>query len=143
VNAADVIVDFSAYAGKTLTLTNSAKAPFPAGATVDPKGTGMIFQVRVGTTVSGGRDRSLAPRPTTKLRSEPIERPVPNAVGRALTLNENIGPGGPLEVLVNNTMYGMDGHRDAGRGIDRAVGESSTSRPTRTPSTCIWCSTSS
>jgi hypothetical protein len=68
----------------------------------------MIFQVRVGTTVSGGKDRSLAPGPTTKLRLEPIERLVPNAVGRALTLNENIGPGGPLEVLVNNTMYGMD-----------------------------------
>jgi len=104
----DVIVDFSAYAGRTLTLTNSAKAPFPAGATVDPKGTGMIFQVRVGKTVSGGRDRSLAPTLTTPLRSTPIERSVPNAIGRALTLNENIGPGGPLEVLVNNSMYGME-----------------------------------
>jgi len=104
----DVIVDFSAYAGRTLTLTNSAKAPFPAGATVDPKGTGMILQVRVGRTISGGSDKSLAPTPTTRLRSAPVERPVANAIGRALTLNENMGPGGPLEVLVNNSMYGMD-----------------------------------
>jgi FtsP/CotA-like multicopper oxidase with cupredoxin domain len=103
---ADLIVDFAGYAGRTLNMTNTAKAPYPAGATVNSKTTGLIMQFRVGTTVTGGADNSLAPAAATALRT-PIERPIPNSVGRALTLNENMGPGGPLEMFVNNTMWDM------------------------------------
>ena len=103
---ADLIVDFSGYAGRTLELRNTAKAPFPNGAPVNAKTTGVILQVRVGTTLTG-TDGSLRPSASTRLRAAPIERPVPNAAPRALTLNENMGPGGPLEVLVNNTMWAM------------------------------------
>ncbi len=102
----DVIVDFTAHAGRTFTLKNSAKGPYPNGAAADPKTTGVVMQFRVGTQVTG-RDRSLAPKATTSLRTAPIERPVANATPRALTLNEAMGPGGPVEVFVNNTMWNM------------------------------------
>ena len=103
----DVIVDFSAWKGKTLTLQNNAKAPFPMGAPADPKTTGTIFQVRVGTTITGGTDGSLNPAATTVLRVLPIERPAVPAVTRALTLNENLGAGGPLEMFVNNSRFAV------------------------------------
>ena len=104
----DIIVDFSAYKGRTLTLTNVAKAPYPAGAPADPKTTGVIMQIRVGTTVTGGVDNSFNPATTSALRVAAIERPAIVPVTRALTLNENVGPGGPLEMFVNNTMWDMD-----------------------------------
>ena len=104
----DVIVDFSAWKGKTLTLVNNAKAPFPAGAPSDPKTTGVIMQIRVGTTITGRRDRSFDPTTNNSLRVRPIERPLASAVTRALTLNENVGPGGPLNLFVNNTMWDVD-----------------------------------
>jgi hypothetical protein len=47
---------------------------------------------------------SLDPAFKRALRA-PIERPIPGATTRALTLNEVEGPGGPLEMFVNNTMW--------------------------------------
>jgi spore coat protein A len=46
---ADVIVDFSApaLAGKTITLRNDAKTPYPKGDAVDPATTGQIMAFRV------------------------------------------------------------------------------------------------
>ncbi|HEY6196724.1 MAG TPA: multicopper oxidase domain-containing protein [Candidatus Eisenbacteria bacterium] len=103
---ADLIVDFSGWAGRTFNLVNAAAAPFPAGDAPDPHTTGLIMQFRVGTTVTGGRDASLNPARVRSLRA-PIERPTPGSVTRALTLNELEGPGGPLEMFVNNTMWDM------------------------------------
>src|SRR4029450_12503994 len=40
---ADVIVDFSSFAGQTLIVRNNAKAPFPRGDAVDPRTTGQIM----------------------------------------------------------------------------------------------------
>jgi FtsP/CotA-like multicopper oxidase with cupredoxin domain len=103
----DLIVDFAGYAGQVMPLLNSAKAPFPQGAPADPKTTGTIMQIRVGTTVTGLVDNSFNPAVTKTLRAAPIERPTMVPVTRALTLNENMGPLGPLEMFVNNTMWAM------------------------------------
>ena len=44
----DVIIDFAAFAGKTLTIMNSANGPFPAGAILpDPNGTAELMQFQV------------------------------------------------------------------------------------------------
>jgi len=104
---ADIVIDFSGSAGQTFVLVNSAKAPFPKGASADPKTTGQIMQFRVGTTVTGGTDPSLNPATTASLRVKPIERLAAQPVTRALTLNENMGLLGPLEMFVNNTMWDM------------------------------------
>lgn len=44
---ADVVVDFSQLAGKTVIMTNSAKGPFPKGTPGDPQTTGQIMAFRV------------------------------------------------------------------------------------------------
>jgi FtsP/CotA-like multicopper oxidase with cupredoxin domain len=104
----DLIVDFSGYAGQTLTLTNSAMTPFPVGVAVNPRTTGLVMQFRVGRALRNtAPDASLNPATQgTMLRVTRIERPmVPMAAARLFTLNEDMGPLGPLAMYVNNTMY--------------------------------------
>ena len=106
---ADLIIDFSGYAGQTLTLRNNARAPYPKGAAADPQTVGQIMQFRVVTPLSAP-DNSYDPaiaapgslRPMNPI--VPLAGAVPN-VRRQLTLNEVMGPGGPLEVLLNNTKW--------------------------------------
>ncbi|MBD0290556.1 MAG: multicopper oxidase domain-containing protein [Thermoleophilia bacterium] len=66
---ADVVVDFSKLAGTNVLLTNSAKTPYPAGASPDPRTVGRVMQFRVGTSLSGPDTSALpaTPRPITKL----------------------------------------------------------------------------
>lgn len=111
---ADVIVDFGGIpAGTNILLTNNARAPFPNGAPVDRRTTAQIMQIRVNLPLIG-MDMSFNPAvvPTPTLRvTNPIERltpivpPTPSSPLRRLTLNEVMGMGGPLEVLLNNTKW--------------------------------------
>lgn len=116
----DVIIDFTGFEGKNLTIMNSANAPFPLGAiTPDPLGTAELMQFQVsGTPVS---DTSFDPAaPGATLRGGAGQPPVivrladgAGGIGtgvtiskkRQLVLREVSGPGGPLEVLVNNTKW--------------------------------------
>ncbi len=118
---ADVIVDFTAMPpGTTMLLQNDAKAPFPSGAPPDPATTAQIMQFRV--TIPTGADLSCNPAATAgtfgacALRAEPIVRLANPAAGtlasgvkldkkRQLILREIEGPGGPIEVLLNNTRW--------------------------------------
>jgi FtsP/CotA-like multicopper oxidase with cupredoxin domain len=118
---ADIIVDFSAFAGQTLLLKNNAKAPFPNGAPAQGATTGQIMQFRVGTTVTGGPDTSFNPAiigATLRggLNQPPAVVRLTNKVGglgagvvvdktRQLTLNEVMGMLGPLEALLNNSKW--------------------------------------
>ena len=117
---ADVIIDFKMFAGKTLILYNSARAPYPKGAPPDPNTTGQIIQFRVGTTLSNPMgptgDPSYDPSTLQSPRLAAMNRLVDPLTGklaanvtpvqyRQLTLNEVMGPGGPLEVLLNNTKW--------------------------------------
>jgi FtsP/CotA-like multicopper oxidase with cupredoxin domain len=119
---ADVIIDFAGLApGATLLLRNIAKAPYPGGEPPAGNTTGRIMQFRVVPLIS--QDTSYDPAAGVPLRA-PMVRLVDPATGtlaagvtaqkiRQLTLNEVIGaastvegvtyPGGPLEILVNNT----------------------------------------
>lgn len=117
---ADVIIDFSGYGGQTLTLMNSAKAPYPKGAAADPSTVGQIMQFIVGATLSNHvgptGDPSYDPASLASPRLTLMDKLVNFATGtlaagvtsvqkRQLTLNEVMGMGGPLEVLVNNTKW--------------------------------------
>jgi FtsP/CotA-like multicopper oxidase with cupredoxin domain len=119
---ADVIVDFAGLApGTRLFLRNIAKAPYPGGEAPQGNTTGRIMEFRVVPPTSP--DASYDPATGTPLRA-PMVRLADPATGtlaagvtaqkiRQLTLNEVIGPpttvdgvsypGGPLEILVNNT----------------------------------------
>jgi spore coat protein A len=124
---ADVIIDFTDLTGTTWTLRNSGHTPFPKGPPPNGATIGRIMQFVVnGSMVDGpdddtdaGDNSQLAAslRPTsgnlvqlTDFMGDPMPD-VPIAKVRQLTLNEVMGPGGPLEVLVNNTKW-------AGHGID-------------------------
>jgi len=123
---ADIIIDFAGFAGQWLVMTNTAPAPYPAGTNPSPQTVGRIMQFRVAAGVVA--DVSYNPATLTAIRtaSQTIVRLVNPTTGtlapgvtvtkkRQLTLNEVMGmkmkigkikyPGGPLEILVNNTKW--------------------------------------
>lgn len=122
---ADVVIDFTASApGQVWTLTNSARAPYPKGSPPNGSTVGRIMQFVVnGQMVSAsnpanpGTDKSVLPAtlrtvPMTRLSNFAGGTNVTPTVKRQLTLNEVMGMGGPLEVLVNNTKWDANGAAD-------------------------------
>lgn len=106
----DLIVDFSRFAGQTLTLMNSAPVPYPNGIPVDPGTTAQVMQFRVasGSVV----DLSYVPALGRPLRQPMIRLVDPStgnpatgvtpALTRQLSLNM---PAGPSSMLLNNTTW--------------------------------------
>lgn len=115
---ADVVVDFSVKPGAVWTMRNSGKTPYPAGATPKATTLGRIMQFVVNGTMVDANANGLAQDESSlpaSLRSPNLVQltnfsgapaaGVKVAKTRQLTLNEVMGMGGPLEVLVNNTMW--------------------------------------
>jgi spore coat protein A, manganese oxidase len=110
----DVIIDFAGFAGQTLTLINSAKAPFPNGMAPDPQTFGEVMQFKVDVPLKG-TDTSYNPATGAPLRTPMVRLANPAAgtlaagvtpdVKRQLVLVEVEGAGGPEEVLVNNSRF--------------------------------------
>ena len=121
----DVIIDFSGFEGQTLTILNTANAPFPGGDPPDRLSTMELMQFVVdqsftppdtsfnpatpGATLRGGTDQPPAIVRLTD-GSGGIASGVTISQKRQLVLREVQGDGGPLEVLVNNTKW--DGLRE-------------------------------
>ncbi len=128
----EVIIDFAGYAGTNLIIRNTGRTPYPRGAPPQGSTLGRILQFRVGTAPAA--DASYNPASGVLLRTgaQKIVRLADPATGtlapgvtvakrRQLTLNEVMGmamtatdpvtglvtnyPGGPLEILVNNTKW--------------------------------------
>ncbi len=126
----DTIVDFTAFAGQTFLIINNARAPYPGGTPASPSTVGQIMQIVVNPTPVA--DNSYNPAADGAIRDaagnqlpinlSPIVRlagfDAVNKVGtgtlaagvtplrvRQLTLNEILGPGGPLEVILNNSKW--------------------------------------
>jgi FtsP/CotA-like multicopper oxidase with cupredoxin domain len=121
---ADVIIDFAGLQGQTLIMRNTGRTPFPKGASPQGSTLGQIIQFRVSSKAVAA-DLSYDPASGIPLRPQTaqIVRLVNPATGtlaagvtanktRQLTLNEVLGAGGPLEILVNNTKW--DGVRADG-----------------------------
>jgi FtsP/CotA-like multicopper oxidase with cupredoxin domain len=127
---ADIIADFAGKQGQTLLLRNTGRTPYPKGTAPNGTTLGQIIQFRVQAGVV--TDNSYNPATLTALRPPMIRlvNPTTGTLGtgvavaktRQLTLNEVMGmpmtvngiayPGGPLEILVNNTKW--DGTRADG-----------------------------
>jgi len=120
----EIIIDFAGFAGKNLILKNTGRTPYPKGAPPQAATLGRIVQFRVTATAAGFVDQSYNPAavPVVPIRTgaQQIVRLVNPTTGalapgvtaaktRQLTLNEIIGPGGPLEILVNNTKWSGEG----------------------------------
>lgn len=125
----DVVIDFSTSApNQVWTVRNSGRSPYPKGGPPSGSTVGRIMQFVVnGTMVSAanptlaGTDKSLVPAalrtPTVKLVNyATATSAVTSAVTRQLTVNEVMGMGGPLEVLVNNSKWDMNGMMVPGLG---------------------------
>jgi FtsP/CotA-like multicopper oxidase with cupredoxin domain len=96
---ADIIVDFSRVkAGSKIVMTNSARAPFPAGAPADPQTVGQIMQFTVLNTPAV-TPPALPPTLNT------IAKLSTNVTVRTRTLNEVMGAAGPLQVLLDGQMW--------------------------------------
>jgi spore coat protein A len=111
---ADIVIDFSASpVGTVWTLRNTGKTPYPAGTAPNGITTGRVMQFVVNGQLIGA-DNSVIPGalnapPLVKLTNFAGGLNVTPAVNRQLTLNEVMGMGGPLEVLVNNTKWDANG----------------------------------
>ncbi|MDD5642707.1 MAG: multicopper oxidase [Syntrophales bacterium] len=120
----DVIIDFANFREETLTLENYAPWPFPGGDPVDPNTDGQImrFVVSAGAVAdtsydpsSGAPLRGGVDQPPAIVRLADPLNGTPGAgvtisKKRQLVLREVMGPGGPIEVLLNNTKF--DGLRE-------------------------------
>lgn len=148
---ADVIVDFTKFAGKTITITNNVPVPYPNGLfpvihnglPADQPQMAQIMQFRVSSPLIGS-DTSCNPADSQCTRPIPVVRLTDGkghlASGvkidrvRQLVLKEHEGPGGPLEVFVNNTKW--DGLQSPSIGEDFPV--DGVSELPRVGSTEIW-----
>jgi FtsP/CotA-like multicopper oxidase with cupredoxin domain len=130
----EVIIDFSGFAGTTLLVNNTGRTPYPRGAPPQGATLAKIMQFRVATGTVADNSYNPAAKNAAPLRSgsQKIVRLTNPAKGtlatgvtvqktRQLSLNEVMGmamtttdpvtglvtnyPGGPLEVLVNNTKW--------------------------------------
>jgi len=104
----DVLVDFSAVPlGTKIILTNSAKAPFPAGTPADPKTVGQIMQFTVVATSAthGATAPVLPPTLNPTLTGATFPTLLAPATQRILTLKEIMGPAGPLMVTLNGQLW--------------------------------------
>lgn len=98
----DVIVDFSAAAGKTLILRNNARSPYPFGVTPNPNTTGQIMAFKVGTILTAP-DTSVLP---TTLRSSPIAALGNSSETRKLILTEGMDEYGRLKPMLGTVADG-------------------------------------
>jgi len=110
----EVIIDFSTVAGQTIEMQNTARTPYVAGAPANGNTTGRIIRFNVSAVPVADNTfnpaAGLSPRATPMVRLTTPLGTTPAAgvtihKTRRLTVNEVIGAGGPLEVLVNNTLY--------------------------------------
>jgi spore coat protein A, manganese oxidase len=98
---ADVIIDFSKFKGQTITLKNSARAPFPGGAPVNPKTTGLVMQFRVTRPLSG-RDTNTVPARLSRITPLSVKQAIKI---RNLSLVESTDRFGRLLLLLDNKRW--------------------------------------
>jgi spore coat protein A len=102
---AEILVDFSEIEpGTTIRLLNDANGPYPDGDPVNPDTMGQIMQFTV-VDESGCPPAALPTLLNPTLAGDFPNLPTCTKT-RVLTLTEVIGPGGPLEVLLDGQKWG-------------------------------------
>jgi len=117
----EVIVDFTLLpVGTQIVMMNAARTPFPGGGKPVPGVTDTVMKFIVVADTSGLPPTSILAAASLRAATNPIQPifngfippalpPLPAAgnIVRQLTLNEVIGPGGPLELVVNNSKFNL------------------------------------
>lgn len=100
---ADILVDFSqSVPGTSIILLNDANAPFPDGDAPDPDTVGQIMMFSVSANCSPPVKPHRLP---CKLNNIPTL--IPDSPERILTLNEVMGPNGPVDALLNGQNWSV------------------------------------
>jgi FtsP/CotA-like multicopper oxidase with cupredoxin domain len=103
---ADILVDFSTLPiGTKVILTNTAKAPTPRGTAADPQTTGQIMQFTVNATGVGAPTFPVLPASLNPTLTGAFPNLPQTTINRTLTLQEVMGPGGPLEILLDGQKW--------------------------------------
>lgn len=98
---ADILADFSGTEpGTSIVLLNDAPAPFPDGFAPDENTVGQIMRF----TVPAGCAPPVKP-PKLPRKLNDIVALIPDTPERILTLNEVMGPNGPVAVLLNGRKW--------------------------------------
>ena len=112
----EIIVDFSAAVpGQQFIMMNSARTPFPGGGKVVEGTTDRVMMFNVVANTSGVPDTAVVDGSPLRAAADPIvpivnaHNPATGSITRQLTLNEVIGPGGPLELVINNSKLNLAG----------------------------------
>ncbi len=111
---AEIVIDFSAFAGRKLIMRNTGRSPWPGGAVVHPQTTRQVMQFAVDPEPV--TDTSVVPvtiNPQFNTAAGAPKYPSINVAAgtdpivkvRSLTLNEWMGPLGPFMATLNNTMW--------------------------------------
>lgn len=101
---ADILIDFSKLSpGTTLRLLNDAPIPFPLGGPPDPETVGQIMQF----TITSDPAKPVKPNKLPPVLNC-IEPLVPNVPARIVTLNDIVGPTGPVQMLLNGQMWSSE-----------------------------------
>jgi len=126
----EVIVDFSALLpGDVVIMKNAARTPYPGGVAVTKDGTDTVMKFVVAKPLSAApltpvvAGAPIKPTPIQPIASAaaispmaPAPAPAAGTIVRQLTLNEVIGAGGPLELVVNNSKYNLQKAPDGSIG---------------------------
>lgn len=97
---ADVLIDFQKFdIGEMIILTNDANSPFPNGDPPDPDTVGQIMQFTV-------LDTPVVPPNKLPAKLNRIPTLTPNVPKKVLTLNETLGPDGPIILTLNGQKWG-------------------------------------
>jgi len=123
----EIILDFTNVPiGTEFIMMNSARTPFPGGGKVVQNLTDQVMKFRVASAISAVPNTTIAVgtplrigagtgAPIVDIKGANLTRmpPAPAAptgtIVRQLTLNEVIGAGGPLELVVNNSKFNLAG----------------------------------
>jgi spore coat protein A, manganese oxidase len=110
----EAVVDFSALAvGTKVVMKNAARMPYPGGAKPTLNGTDTVMQFTVVANTSGLPNTAIAAGTVLRSATNPIQ-PIINGfvagtnITRQLTLNEILGAGGPLELVLNNSKFNLN-----------------------------------
>lgn len=118
----EAIVDFTGLAvGTKIIMKNAARTPFPGGANPTKNGTDTVMQFTVVANTSGLPNTAIVNGTPLRAATNPIQPIITGftppaipplapagSIVRQLTLNEVIGAGGPLELVLNNSKYNLN-----------------------------------
>jgi spore coat protein A len=98
----DVIFDFSPFAGKTLTLTNSGRTPYPNGSAPSPDASGVIMRFRVKPSLTGAAEITSALPSKINPEISPYEKRRDAAATRRVLLFEGMDEFGRMFPLLGH-----------------------------------------